>query len=325
MKTNCTNSYTPHRSNNLIISSSSNLTFPEIKRLVSQNVTILNEERKPYCNVQLIDQSVRELQDAFRIAKAFRRLPLKSLRDQIIPIIIQICHIHEIGHIYATMAKRDAYTYTHCVGVTMITRIIGICQGLSEEELKELTICAFLHDIGKIKVPLEVLHKSGKLSSMEFEEMKKHSKYGYDLLRRIPGISERTALVALQHHEREDGSGYPSGIKGDRIETFSKIVAIADVFHAMISKRSYKASIPLFEVLRVMSEDAHDKFDSTLSVHFFQIVMEWLIGNRVLLTNGTVGEIMDIHSYDPIHPVIEVNGKPIDLSRKTELDIEAIL
>ncbi|MEK3792058.1 HD domain-containing phosphohydrolase [Paenibacillus sp. FSL R7-0204] len=129
----------------------------------------------------------------------------------------------ELNHIIDRLRQEDDYTYKHSIVVALISGIIGTAIGLLDLELSDLTGAAFLHDIGKTRISKEVLNKPGKLTSDEFNQMKNHTIYGFEIIRSL-GIPHRHALVALQHHEREDGSGYPLGIKGSDIAPYSKIV-----------------------------------------------------------------------------------------------------
>src|SRR5699024_4973525 len=139
------------------------------------------------------------------------------------------------------------------------------------------------------------------------------------------GTNHRQALVALQHHERMDGSGYPHGIPGDEIDYFSRIVAVADVFHAMTSKRSYRDPSPFYEVLQQMNNDTFGVLDPTITKVFVERIMDSLLGNTVLLTNGMQGKIVLIHNNDPIHPLIKVDDDYIDLRKRNGLHIERLM
>ncbi|MFF2586309.1 HD-GYP domain-containing protein [Peribacillus butanolivorans] len=130
------------------------------------------------------------------------------------------------------MQEKNEYTYKHNIGVGIIATYLGTKLGLSKESLSDLTMAAILHDVGKTRIPERLLEKTGKLTATEYDEIKRHTIYGYELLKSIPGIPPSIALTALQHHEREDGQGYPHKLKGSNIYYLSKIVAIADVFHA---------------------------------------------------------------------------------------------
>ena len=169
---------------------------------------------------------------------------------------------------------KNEYTYRHNICVGVIATYIGKWLGLSEEELSKLTLAATLHDIGKTMISGSILNKPGKLTELEYEEMKHHTIYGYRLIKKIPGLHPSIALTALQHHEREDGQGYPLGINGYHIHSFSKIVAIADIFHAMSSHRVYHEAIPFYEVIAQMKENVFGKLNPEILLVFLNKMME---------------------------------------------------
>src|SRR5690606_23577733 len=142
--------------------------------------------------------------------------------------------------LFVALQAKDDYTYRHNIAVGALANLIGNWMNLDHQALMQLTTAALLHDVGKVLISESILNKPGKLTDEEYAIMKKHTIYGYEILNDTVGISHRQALVALQHHERMNGSGYPMGIKRDNIDLFSRIVAVADIFHAMTSNRVYR-------------------------------------------------------------------------------------
>jgi HD-GYP domain-containing protein (c-di-GMP phosphodiesterase class II) len=149
--------------------------------------------------------------------------------------------------------EKDPYTYGHCNRIRLYS--LGICKELSifkdgTKDFLTLEEAAYIHDIGKVKLPLDILNKNSKLTVEEFDEMKKHSTYGKELLMVLPGF-EKHALIIEQHHEKLDGTGYPNGIKDILIE--AQIITVADIFDALTTKRTYKPAMPVdkaFEILK---------------------------------------------------------------------------
>lgn len=207
----------------------------------------------------------------------------------------------------------------------MISTLLGNWLNLDESELSLLTIAATLHDVGKMKVPEEILNKPGKLTYEEFEEVKKHTVYGYEIIKSTYSLTHRCALVALQHHEREDGKGYPFGLKKDKIDYLSKIVAVADVFHAMTSQRVYQDAKPFYMVVEEMRQGTFGKFDPHIVNVFLQKIMDTLVGNTAVLTDGRVGTIVMIHYEDPFNPLIQSGDEFIDLRKEVDVHLDKVL
>lgn len=141
----------------------------------------------------------------------------------------------------------------------------------NEHELSALGIGAVLHDIGKTRISSAILDKKGPLDEMEWMEIRKHPRYGYDMLQRFESIPELARLIVWQHHERPDGSGYPNGLSTD-IHLFSNIVAIADVFDSMTSHRPYKAQSPSFQTMLELLSTQMGRLDKTLLISFIEMM-----------------------------------------------------
>jgi len=166
--------------------------------------------------------------------------------------------------ITGTMGKvveaRDPYTQGHETGVAKLSVLIAQEMGLSEDEIDTIEIGALVHDIGKLAVPAEILTKPGRLSAVEFDLIKAHPESGYEILKGID-FGRPVAEIALRHHERMDGSGYPGGLAGDDILIAARVVAVADVIEAMASHRPYRAALGL-DVAMAEIVGHPEKFDS---------------------------------------------------------------
>ncbi len=147
--------------------------------------------------------------------------------------------------------------------------------GVGHEELRDIEFASLLHDVGKIGVPDAVLQKPGRLTGDEQATVRKHSEYGWAILRSVPGF-ERTSLLVLHHHEHFDGEGYPAGLVGEEIPLGSRIVAIVDAFDAMLSNRSYRSGLPLEEALRRLESGAGTQFDPRIVTQFINLVTKLL-------------------------------------------------
>ena len=166
---------------------------------------------------------------------------------------------------------RDRATGLHTRRISELSRMLGQLAGLSEERCEELHKASALHDVGKIGIADRILLKPGELEAEEFEAIKQHTVIGGHILAdtgRYP-LLQAGAIIALQHHEKWDGSGYPSGLKGDEIHRYARMVAIVDVFDALTSERPYKKPFPLETTLRIMAKGRGEAFDPELFDIFF--------------------------------------------------------
>ncbi len=230
----------------------------------------------------------------------------------------------DIMDLLSNVRSKDDYTYTHSVNVGLMAMMFGGWLDLEEKEIKKLTYAGFLHDIGKAKIPNEILNKNGPLTNKEFEIVKKHSIESYKIIKDNILISEKTAQAVLLHHERKDGSGYPMGLKGDEIPLFAKILGIVDTFDAMTSDRAYKQHQVPFDVLKMLSEESFQSFDITLLDTFTKNIANYYQGEEVILSNDDIGELVFIDPNKPTSPIVKVDDRFIDL-RKSDIYIKDLV
>lgn len=161
------------------------------------------------------------------------------------------------------ITAHDYYTHTHSINVSIYTLSLGAFLGIEGENLKALGMAAVLHDIGKSKVNYDIINKNGKLTEMEFEEMKTHPEQGHKIALHL-GITDERILTGIRHHhEKLVGGGYPDGHTGDDISQFARIIGVCDVFDALTTKRSYKDPMTTFDSIKLMKEamKGHLDFD----------------------------------------------------------------
>ena len=221
----------------------------------------------------------------------------------------------------------DHYIFTHSLNVTMYTLAIGLEMKLRPKELEILGLGAILHDVGKMKVPEQILLKPGRLTAEEYEEIKKHAEDGFNILRTIPTVPLLAAHCAFQHHERLDGSGYPRGIMGNDIHDFGKILAVADVFDAITSNRVYRKAMLPHEALEILYAGSGTLYDTKVVDAFRRAVVIYPVGITVNLSDGRKGVVSRQNkglSDRPIVRILKENGEevePYELDLKQELHI----
>jgi putative nucleotidyltransferase with HDIG domain len=222
-----------------------------------------------------------------------------------------------------SLRESDDLTYAHSVNVALVASIIGQWLHYSDDDIRILTLCGLLHDVGKVMIPNEILTKPGKLTDEEFAIMKTHVQKGYDILK-PQNIDNRIKEACLFHHEKCDGTGYPHGLKSDKIPVFAKIVSIADIYDAMTANRYYRKALCPFTVVEMMERQCFSSLDPTYALPFLKNVVSSYIHNNVRLSDGRIGEVILINDRSLSKPSIMCNGEFIDLSR-TSITIEAIL
>jgi HD-GYP domain-containing protein (c-di-GMP phosphodiesterase class II) len=227
------------------------------------------------------------------------------------------------------LKHRDAYTAQHSLNVCVYSVAFGLHLGYKGEAVEELGMSGLMHDMGKMKVPLEVLNKPGRLTGDEFALMKAHTTQGRDIL-----MSAREALpgavdVAYSHHERLDCSGYPRGLDGAHLTPFSKIVAIVDTYDAITSDRCYQDGRTHMEAINILTECRGKGFDANLVIKFIERIGIYPPGTVVEMSNGEVGVVVEVHPKAKTKPKVVLvldetkRPRPPRLVDLVELDLDA--
>ncbi len=173
---------------------------------------------------------------------------------------------------------RDNETAAHTIRVGLYSQAIGKKLGLSDREAEQLKLAAPMHDLGKIGIPDKILLKPGKLDKDEWNYMKKHAEFGYDILKNSKSLLLKNAgIIALTHHEKWDGSGYPYGLKGTDIHVYGRITAVSDVFDALTMARPYKNAWTLEDAIKLMNDEIGKHFDPELIDVFNHLIGEFLV------------------------------------------------
>lgn len=222
------------------------------------------------------------------------------------------------------MRQYDDSTYAHSLNVALICNVFARWLQFSEEDINLATLCGLLHDVGKIMIPDSIIKKPARLTDNEFSVIKTHPLEGYEILK-MQHINDHIKNAALMHHERCDGSGYPLGLVGTKIDKFAKIVSIADVYDAMTSARVYRGPLCPFKVIELFEAEGIQKYDTKYVLIFLECVVNTYLQNRVHLTNGIEGDIVFINKKALSKPVIKSGNNFIDLSARPDLQIQFLI
>lgn len=225
----------------------------------------------------------------------------------------------------------DEYTLGHSVNVCILTTLLGVELGYTSQELRELAFGALLHDIGKTAVPPEILNKPGKLTPEETEIMNQHTTMGWMMLKDQREISYTSAIVALQHHERWTGGGYPMNLSGNQIYKFARVCAVADCYDAMTADRVYRKGLTPAVALDTLSGPMHGFFEPRNLIAFLNCIAPWPVGSVVEITGGQKAVVISAERGRADRPLVRVVLEPdggrvaqpfeLDLSRERNIEI----
>ncbi len=231
----------------------------------------------------------------------------------------------EIDELMAMLRDIDEYTYTHLLNVAILCSIVGKWLGMKEERIEKLAQAGLLHDVGKAKVPEEILQKPDTLTDREYDLVKKHTLYGYNIIKDSEFISQEVARGVLTHHEQYGGKGYPLGLKGDEIPLFGRIMAICDGFDAITAERIYRRKKSPFEAMKILKRENFTYYDPELREMFLDNAPNYFLHENVRLNNKQEGKIVFINPRDPGYPIVKVEDEYLDLSENSDIKIEEII
>jgi len=205
----------------------------------------------------------------------------------------------------------DEYLYVHSLNVGFLNGMLANWCGMEKAYGTKLVMAGLVHDLGKLKISPEILNKQGKLTSLEYEAIKRHPEFGRAMLV-ASGEQDETILDAvLHHHERVNGLGYPERISNDCVSTAARICAISDVYDAMIAERPYKGASTPFVILQELIDTSFSGLDGKLVNTLLKNMITELQGRQVLLSNGAVGKVQYIDPRSPKYPIVNVDGETI--------------
>lgn len=209
----------------------------------------------------------------------------------------------------------DEYTFKHSVDVASMAMIIAKQYGMSNKDVYQIGVAGLLHDLGKTEIPNEILNKPAKLTEEEFALMKTHPVLGYNLLKEKPNMVSEILLGVLQHHEKIDGGGYPLGLESPRICPYAKIIAVADIYDALVTERPYKKGFsPRDAVEMIMAMTA--ELDMKMIQVFLSSVILYPVEALVKLSNGETAKVVENSVNYPTRPKVVglSSGKVYDLA-----------
>lgn len=252
------------------------------------------------------------------------KLDTKKLLKQTLSIFEVNSGEFNLFNMLHNLRTYDDDTYAHSVNVALISNAFAQWLNMSKEEVEIATLAGLLHDVGKLKIPEEIVHKPAKLTESEFELIKTHPTEGYRILQNS-NVDVHVQNAALMHHERCNGSGYPLGLTGDQIDHIAKLIAIVDVYEATTAPRIYRGPLSPFEVIGLFQSEGIQKYEVLYIMNFLENIVSTYMHYGVILSDGTEGTIIFINKQDLSRPIIRAGSRFIDLTTNPTLSIAKII
>jgi HD-GYP domain-containing protein (c-di-GMP phosphodiesterase class II) len=262
-------------------------------------------------------KTVEAVRQAFERIRHFNEVPIAKMQEIVEHTILVMVNTVGVLYYLHEVQRHSDYTFQHSVNVAVVSGVLAKWLDVKNDEQRNLVMAGLLHDIGKLFIPLPILDKPSKLSFFEYEAIKKHPQEGHRLLEYSKQLPRDVKLGILQHHERQDGSGYPYGFKGDEIHPYARVVAVADMYDAMTSDRTYRSRMTPLAAVETIADEMHNKLDTRVCLAFLNNMRDYLTGNTVLLSNGQRAKIVVVNDQSWTKPIVQTEeGVLLDLQRE---------
>lgn len=290
--------------------------------------TFENTDKESKTLLAVFLQAAQAYEKEFKGWQSGIPVDIHTIRNFMIPLIEKMDEStsSEVFSLYH-LSTEENYIYQHAIAVGIISAYIGKKLNMEKGKIIQLAIGGCLSDCGMAKVKPSILNKKGSLTAEEFDEIKKHSIYSYKMIQSISSINDLTKTGIIQHHERLDGSGYPLGDRDQKINEAARIIAVADVFHAMTSQRQYRRKQSPFKVLELLQQDSFGKYDISAIKALASGIMNFSVGSKVKLSDGQIAQVLFNEEKSPTRPLIKLDesGEIIHLERYRQIYIEEVL
>ncbi len=278
----------------------------QVPELMVDVQDVISDESRLRANVVVRDL-LKDARSELAVARrGFVTLNDAQVRKSVNSLVDELLQNRDIAVNLADIRTLDNYTFGHSVQVGVLSILTGITMGYDNLKLRDLGIGAILHDIGVTRVQDYIATKAGALTPEEMAEMQKHCEYGFDMLRYQPNISLLSAHVAYQHHEKHNGQGYPRGLKGDEIQEYARIVAIAEQYDSLISDRPWRPAHLPHEAVEIIAGGGDYFFDYRVVKPFLANIAVYPVGTMVELNDGTRGIVTSVQKGITLRPQVRL-------------------
>lgn len=283
-----------------------------IKGYSAPDVTLYNKEPSVSIDQELLKanklyDNAKSIQEKIiKSLRAHKTLNVKQLEENTNKMVDSIFRNQDALSCMSQLRDKDSYLVDHALNCSVLMSIFAKHLEIDANIIQELTLGAFLHDIGKVRIDDSVLNKPGELTEQEFDEVKTHVSHGLKILEDSPNISNIAMTLVREHHERLNGLGYPMHLIGDDISKYGRMMAIVDSYDAMTSDRPYKKGVFPIQAFKKLLRKCPDYYDEALVNEFIKCLGVYPVGTLVKLTSGKLGIISQLNSGKPLTPCVRV-------------------
>ncbi len=249
-------------------------------------------------------ENFRRLQAEIKAQRPVEAAEVDRIVDSVFSLLRR--HRDELIQFIFFGSQGESDSAANAVNCAVLSGLIGSAFNLPQHRLMQLMTGALLHDVGMLRVSDEIVGKKGALEPVELDKIKAHTIHSFRIISREMKYPQEIGMIALQHHERWDGEGYPKGIAGSKISLYSRIVAVADAFEAMISRRPYRNSMIGYAAMRALLSDNGRRFDPEVLKVFIKCMGIYPLGSVVLLSNSCIGRVVETNPDAPLRPKVKI-------------------
>lgn len=257
-----------------------------------------------------------------------RGVDIQLARDAVCECVDSVYRNPDAMLLLTQLKDRDEYTAQHSMNVCIFSIVLGRYLGMSIPELRNLGLSGLMHDMGKMRVPLEILNKPGRLTDEEMTVVKAHTVHGRDILMSTRGVYPGAIDVAYEHHENLDGTGYPNGLTDAQIMPYTRIVAVADTYDAVTSDRVYQSGRTHMDAIAILNNESGKRLDGNLVTKFVECLGTYPAGSLVEMSNGEVALVIEVNPRQKLRPKVimlldaDKNPQPHRIVDLAKLDLD---
>lgn len=291
----------------------------EVDDVVSQNVR--SEGRA------LVAQIIRDVDSPNPNNKGIN-VREREINELVASIVEELIENRELTIQLVDIRTVDSYLFAHSVNCAVLSTLMAAKMDFDYNSLKDIALGSLLHDIGMAAVPAKIINKEGELTRDEYETVKKHPIYGYEIFKKSSFFNKDAADAIIQHHERNNGQGYPFGLKGDDISIFAHFLSVADTFDALTSDKPNRKAFLNHQAVEMLMSWGGDYFNIEVLRHFLSNIAAYPVGSHVILNNGESGYVISNSPGYALRPVVRILYKGESLSPHTspyDLDLKKAL
>jgi HD-GYP domain-containing protein (c-di-GMP phosphodiesterase class II) len=271
------------------------------------------------------DEAVLYYKKIYGDVQVGKSVDSKEVLDIIKGLVKEFYKYDDIFTLLKKMKSDEAYEYTHSTSVSILSVLLGKWLRIPQQSIYKLAQAAFLADLGKALVPKEILKKRDKLTTDERSRVEEHVVLTKQILWNSGGFDMDVIHIIETHHERLNGSGYPNRMDSGCINQLTRIVSVADTYHALLSERPYREAYSIVEATELLWDMSYSELDPCVTERLVKFITSFLVGGEVILSNGKKGEIIMANQYDKFRPLVRVNDEFIDLSQNRTCKIVGIV